>query len=62
MSTFGNIDIRPLKSHGLSQCRGGVLSGSIQDTYVVVAAVFTLSKALCFWDAIIKVLYEADFD
>ncbi|MCD4655940.1 MAG: hypothetical protein K8S87_00200 [Planctomycetes bacterium] len=25
--TFGNIDAKPLKSHGLSEC-GGVLSGS----------------------------------
>ena len=26
--TFGNIDAKPLKSHGLSECGRGVLSGS----------------------------------
>jgi hypothetical protein len=29
MPTFGNIDAKPLKSHRVSQCRGGVLSGSM---------------------------------
>ena len=27
-TTFGNIDAKPLKSHGLSECGVGVLSGS----------------------------------
>ena len=26
--TFGNIDAKPMKSHGLRECGGGVLSAS----------------------------------